>query len=154
MTELERAWAAGFWDGEGCVSLSYRGKYQYPRSVLQVAQVHREPLERFQAAIGFGNILGPYPARGPKSQDYYIWRVEGNTHLQAFKSIVYPYLCSIKKKQIDKCLEAREKFETTATCPVHTDTKLIPGGKGYRCFECQSMQAKARNHARWHGKAR
>lgn len=149
MNTNEYAWAAGFWDGEGCVSLSYRGKFQYPRSVLQVAQVHREPLERFRDTLGFGNILGPYPHRYPNSQDYYVWRCEGNTHLVRFKELLYDYLCSIKQRQMDAALEARRVFETTSTCPVHTEERLIPGGKGYRCLTCQQEMGRKNANARW-----
>lgn len=146
---IEHVWAAGFWDGEGCVSLSYRGKYQYPRSVLQIAQVDRRPLERFRNAVGFGNVLGPYPSGHAKGSEYSVWRVEGNTHLLAFKNLLYQYLCEPKREQIDKAIRAREIFESTATCPIHTGTKLVAGGKGYRCLECQSIQGKKNAIARW-----
>src|SRR5438128_680517 len=51
----ELSWAAGFFDGEGC--FSYVRVARYP--VIRVTQAHREPLDRFQAAIGVGKVYGP-----------------------------------------------------------------------------------------------
>lgn len=81
---VDFAWAAGFWDGEGCVSLTHRsyGGNKIPRIVVQAAQVDREVLDKFCDIVGFGNVLGPYTQKNQNSQPYYVWRVEGNTHLQ------------------------------------------------------------------------
>lgn len=51
---IELAWAAGFFDGEGCITLS-RGI-----PVVSIAQVERTPLERFMNAVELGRINGPY----------------------------------------------------------------------------------------------
>jgi hypothetical protein len=56
----ELSWAAGFFDGEGCFSLVRN--FRYP--TVRIAQAEREPLERFQAAVGgIGKVYGPYAPR-------------------------------------------------------------------------------------------
>ena len=51
--EIELAWAAGFWDGEGC---TYRSPRQW---FMEVNQTEVTTLERFMAAVGVGKIYGP-----------------------------------------------------------------------------------------------
>lgn len=152
MRETDRAWAAGFWDGEGCVSLTYRS-YGYstnpiPRIVVQVAQVDRRVLDKFQKIMGYGNILGPYKPKTKNSNPYYVWRVEGNTHLQEIFDILGPYLSEAKTEQMQRALDARKHWEETATCAE--GHRLSKSNKGHwRCFECQSKQAKKNMAARW-----
>jgi hypothetical protein len=51
-----RAWAAGFFDGEGCFSYSQAGRY----ASASIGQSERWPLERFQEATGLGTIDASY----------------------------------------------------------------------------------------------
>ena len=50
------AWAAGFFDGEGCTS----GGTNVRCPVIIIGQVHREVLEKFLMVLGVGTIYGPY----------------------------------------------------------------------------------------------
>ena len=52
----EIAWAAGFFDGEGCFSYIQKARYV----CLRIGQSELEPLERFREAVGLGKIYGPY----------------------------------------------------------------------------------------------
>lgn len=69
--ETELAWAAGFFDGEGCCVLARRGAKRvgnklYSQKVpwrihFSINQTASTPLERFQLAVGgFGRVRGPY----------------------------------------------------------------------------------------------
>ena len=145
---IEHAWAAGFWDGEGCVSVSHKGKHSSPRIVVQIAQVDRRVLDRFQAAVGYGNVLGPYTHKNKNAQPYYIWRVEGVPHLNKIRDILSPYLGEVKLAQIDKALEERRVWEETATCDKGHRLSRSPKGH-WRCAECQSEQGKKNATARW-----
>ena len=68
MSEIELAWAAGLFDGEGTISLvTHRKKrktktYEYKQVHVLVSQSGSpEVLERFQRAVGgLGKIYGPY----------------------------------------------------------------------------------------------
>lgn len=150
---IEHAWAAGFWDGEGCVSLTYRqyskNTPKIPRIMVQIAQVDRRVLDRFQKAVGFGEVLGPYKQRNENSQPYYVWRVEGNTHLLMIRNKLAPYLGEVKLKQMDNALTARKEWEDTATCLVH-GTRLTVTTRGtWRCVTCLSEAGKKAAAARW-----
>jgi hypothetical protein len=92
---LERAWAAGFFDGEGC-SGAYQGKLQ-----VTVGQVDRQSLYRFQAAVGVGNISNPqlHQNRKPFSQ----WRAYGENGQRALTQL-WPYLGNVKRDQALRAL--------------------------------------------------
>lgn len=152
-TNVDYAWAAGFWDGEGCVSLTYRqfskNTPKIPRIVVQVAQVDRRVLDRLQNILGYGNVIGPYSPRTKNSQPYYVWRVEGVPNLSKIREKLSPYLGEIKLKQMDDALKARQVWEETATCLVHK-TRLEQSTSGqWRCKECLSAAGKKRAAARW-----
>jgi hypothetical protein len=96
----ELAWAAGFYDGEGCASVNNR-KGGGKNSRLTVGQVHCEPLARFDKATGnIGVLNGPYPARNGH-QPLYQWRTTGLNQCQAVMTMLWPWLCSIKRAQWD-----------------------------------------------------
>lgn len=85
VTEL--AWAAGFYDGEGCTSNGY------DRIRCTIGQKERTTLDRFVKAIGFGNVRGPYAV--------------GNRYVVCYNrekarivlNMLWPYLCEPKRSQ-------------------------------------------------------
>lgn len=153
MKETDFAWAAGFWDGEGCVSLTYRqygeNTPKIPRIVVQVSQVDRRVLDRLRTILQYGSVLGPYNPKTKNSQPYYVWRVEGVPHLQKIRTMLFPYLGEVKLTQMDNALEARKIWEETATCFVH-ETRLEQTNAGrWRCRRCLSDAGKKRATAQW-----
>src|SRR3990167_5406713 len=56
---IEIAWAAGLFEGEGCISV-HRSKGRRPQPKLNIAMTDLEPMERFAKALGVGNVTGPY----------------------------------------------------------------------------------------------
>lgn len=156
MLDTDYAWAAGFWDGEGCVSLTYRqfskNTPRIPRIVVQIAQVDRRVLDRFQQIVGYGNVLGPYEQVNKNAKDYYVWRVEGVLHLAKIRDMLSPYLSEIKLKQMNDALKARQDWENTATCFVHGDRLVVTTRGTWRCTKCLSEAGVKAAEARWGGK--
>ena len=100
----ELAWAAGFFDGEGCtVAYEYTPKDQikpYRVISLSVSQVNVHPLERFhKAIIGLGVINGPFIPKQGQVKPQYKYRVSGFERVQAIISMLWPWLCDNKRKQ-------------------------------------------------------
>jgi hypothetical protein len=65
----EIAWAAGLFEGEGCISTTtYR---------LQVALVmtDEDMVRRFDAIVERGKVYGPYhpPSHGPRRKQFWRW---------------------------------------------------------------------------------
>lgn len=101
----ELAWAAGLWDGEGSASksppyiLKATGQtIYYPK--LQMGQVDKRNLERFQKAVGgLGHICGPVKT---PTNIRYDWRVGSFEDFQAVTALLWNWLGPAKRDQIRK----------------------------------------------------
>ncbi len=80
MTEAERAYIAGIFDGEGCVS---HREYSNGPPHLSITQKDRELLEWIQQKTGVGNIY--------TQRDYWQYHVGNRRDIQRFIRIIYPY---------------------------------------------------------------
>jgi hypothetical protein len=65
----EIAWAAGLFEGEGCITQSSG------QSVLRLNSTDLDVLERFHAAVGRGEIYGPYENRPSRfrRKPFWVW---------------------------------------------------------------------------------
>lgn len=98
MNTTEIAWAAGFFDGEGCVNIVKRKTANRPTLQLAVGQSgNTEALDRFTKAVGGGKVYGPYnPKTGTTHQISYKWRAHGQ-EARRIMQLLDPYLCSPKR---------------------------------------------------------
>lgn len=161
-TTTEVAWAAGFFDGEGCVSLhDNRG---YSILTLHVSQTELTILERFQHAIGdFGNIYGPRQHKAIKniSKPSWDWQCSRREHIEIIIDTLRPFLHHTKLTQAQASLFFLKTFfpkplpnelivaDSTPDrkCPRGHDmsTNFLITKRGYkRCRECQKIWNTAR----------
>jgi hypothetical protein len=106
---IELAWAAGFWDGEGCCSLCGSKKSRTKTVVLTVSQSF-DPgcLQRFQRAIGgLGNLCGPYTRVGNPNQ-FWTWSTKRSEHVSRVMEMLLPYLSHPKRQQYEDAMRKRE----------------------------------------------
>lgn len=97
---LELAWAAGFFDGEGCVAAQLPKGCVSLRLKLDVSQkYYRQPLERFKAAVRVGNIYD-------KANEVYSYNATG-ADAHAVMELLRPYLGeqSIKTRKYQEALD-------------------------------------------------
>ena len=105
-SELELAWAAGFFDGEGSTSVlkAQRDKYAYVR--MSVSQKQPECLERFKAAVGgYGKIYKS------NTRNIHSWDCYRKDQVDIVIDKLYPFLSIHKRKQID---DARVRAKESA----------------------------------------
>jgi hypothetical protein len=94
MDMMDLAWAAGFFDGEGCISRKKGGKRTWR---LVVQQNVRPPLEVLERLFG-GTLYGPYTRQrsrdgvGQFSNPYYVWRLNTQADVLFALECMYPYL--------------------------------------------------------------
>lgn len=107
MFDTERAWAAGFFDGEGNTGVTETAD-KYIR--MQVAQAGSndssqppEVLVRFGAAVSIGRLYGPY-VRREGWQAKWTWNIAGYEQCVRALTQLWPYLSSIKKEQAQTAL--------------------------------------------------
>ncbi|MFA5238290.1 MAG: hypothetical protein WC476_01105 [Phycisphaerae bacterium] len=102
--EKELYWAAGFFDGEGWCGLHKNGGFLYP--YIAVAQINKEPLERFQKVFDVGNITGPrIKAKYPNSKPIYQYRVSRIEDTLFVLAKLLPVVCRVKREQILNTVE-------------------------------------------------
>lgn len=162
MNREELAWAAGFFDGEGCASLSaQRGPASTPSPRLSIAQVDPRPLYRLQSAIGRGTIRTTTPAN-PNHRQQWILTVSGWRGAQAVIAMLWGFLSEPKREQARRVLlvgrSAPPRNARRTHCkrghPMVGDNVLIvrePHGKdgiGRRCRTCYYAGQKASRAAR------
>jgi hypothetical protein len=134
----ELAWAAGFFDGEGCFSFSVAGRYV----CVSLSQTDREPLDRFKAAVGIGRVLGPYDFRKNDRwvrKPQYVYRVNGYERVQAIAALLWSWLGSVKRQQAIHALNGEYELRGSLTCQ-----KGHEKGRGKGCPTCTTEYWRAR----------
>lgn len=107
--DTERAWAAGFFDGEGHARLV---QSRWPS--LTVTQKDTRPLERFRAAMGgFGSITRRRDGIYENRYVIHDWTVGSLEQVQFCVCLLWPYLCQPKREQIAAVLTARAAYRDT-----------------------------------------
>ena len=108
MTETDIAWAAGFVDGEGCVSQRAQFRSQNRRTYslsIYVGQVDPRPLYRLSEYFG-GNVALRTSWKG--GRPIYMWRVTGAKAEWALR-VLLPYLM-VKAEQARLAIELQERI--------------------------------------------
>ena len=119
--EIELAWAAGFFDGEGnCSYFDVPSKYSeksYARITLQIAQTDRRVLDRFGLAVGYpGRVNGPYKHNNPNAKDYFTYTLANLMVVHTIEQLL-PYVSEVKRLQMEKALQKFLTHEKLARGP-------------------------------------
>ncbi len=115
--DLELAWAAGFFDGEG--NIRYNG---HSRGLsASVSQCELEPLERFLAAVGRGRIYGPYTNGQRTKNPVWRWDITGSKQVVEAMDVLLPYLSSVKSSAYH---DALVKMDLQRDQPRHSKRSL------------------------------
>jgi hypothetical protein len=108
--QIERAWAADFFDGEGYVGKWYVNKKTHAKPTLTIRttihQAHPAVLERFKLAVGCGKLRGPY--RHSKRPNWSpMWEFQAGTlDTLVIREKLLPYLSVVKQTQFNDVAEA------------------------------------------------
>lgn len=81
MNDLDLAWAAGLFEGEGCISMRREGR---KRLSVTLSSSDEDVVRRFYEVVGVGTVLGPYrPSNAkPHYKDFWRWSADGPNALQ------------------------------------------------------------------------
>ena len=111
-TDLEAAWAAGLFDGEGTFSVrSVAGKRtSWSTVAMSIPQASfaavPETLTRFRDVVRVGSITGPRVVPSPWSKlPQYRWRAEGRHVVSAAAKVIWPWLGPVKRAEIRAAIE-------------------------------------------------
>lgn len=141
------AWTAGFFDGEGSVSISirqrkkkpYRGCNDIHTLVVRVANTHKGCLDRLAQAFG-GKVYKQKVREGCKQQ--WQWLVQSKL-AREFLEEVLPYLY-VKKRQAEIGLELEETRKPLKRKVTMADVAMASGKARSTCYECIQFGSKSR----------
>lgn len=145
------AWAAGLFEGEGCITLSGKppsGK----RVVLELGMTDEDVVKKFHAIVGVGHVGGPYhPSTRPNHhKPHWRWTVTGGRQAQAVLAALWPFLCLRRKAKAEEAIRffAAQQVWTKHRkhCPkgheyTTENTYLLSRG-GRACKICARSQSK------------
>lgn len=89
--ETELAWAAGLFDGEGCIHALKRQENTFQVSLGMVDEC---TVNRFAQIIGYSRPLSVqwHSKRNPKHNDAYYWRTSKREDILVVLKRLFPYL--------------------------------------------------------------
>ena len=86
----ELAWAAGLFEGEGCVFSAGQNKYGYQYTALAVNMTDEDSVRRFAAAVGVGNVRGPILKTSAfVNKPVWEWRIANFEQVQAVIAMLW-----------------------------------------------------------------
>ena len=135
MDREDLAWAAGFFDGEGCFSSPRTTRFPI------ITQSELDPLERFRRAVGTGKIYAPY--RYDQSDRWtgkpqYKYQATGLQAVQAIAEMLWFKLAAAKRDQA-----------YTVLALARTCRKGHPKVRGHKaCGQCTAEYWAARRLAK------
>lgn len=112
VTETQAAWAAGFFDGEGCVSLhlhTKRSGQQYPAVAIILTQKDRRPLDFFHALFGAKETISVVH-RTIHKRPYFRVVYSGRRAAEVLR-VLRPYL-TLKGEVADVALALQQDIES------------------------------------------
>lgn len=104
MNKEDLAWAAGFFDGEGCFSVA-RTKGSMSVKVT-ISQAHPEVLDRFRDIVGRGTVLPKTrPINAPSHhKDQWSYQCQNFEGVQYIYTLLWNWLGTIKREQGKRAL--------------------------------------------------
>jgi hypothetical protein len=146
--ELELAWAAGFWDGEGCTTLLRKKRKDGTENIsvrLSIGQKDVRALERFRRAIGTERQIGPVQQSGVS----YL-HINAQAEARRVLDLLWPYLGEAKREQAERRL-AESTWQAPREGPrcgnPEHEMKVYVNGRR-RCKQCTKKYQDAYNAKR------
>lgn len=138
------AWCAGFFDGEGCFSVSksdQRHPYKYAR--VRINQVNREVLDKFASSVGVGRVRGPYQKES-NQQPIYVYDASTWAEVKVVIDLLWPWLGNVKREQATKVLDESKETQRQLkdSCRRGHLTSEFGRSKWNQCKECLRINAR------------
>lgn len=105
MSTTEKAWLAGFIDGEGSIGFYLAGRNRtYPAWYISVPNTHKGSLDYCKIITGTGTVVKKKAAT-ERTKEQFQWRVNPQREIAAILKQIFPYLV-IKRAQAEKFLNS------------------------------------------------
>jgi len=124
--EAWTAWAAGLFEGEGCITAERRSGNRKMRLVLSVSSTDHDVLERFHAVVAAGKIFGPYQ-RG-HLKPHWIWHCSQLPDVERICDLLRPFLGQRRCEAIDRASQQKRNADA-AWRPLRRSRVLLIHGQ-------------------------
>lgn len=143
----ERAWAAGFFDGEGWVGRNGRATHSIR---ITLSQIDRVTLDRFCSAVGVGKVCGPFADRvnmrkNRGARPYWVFRASSRADVIGVWECLHEWLSPVKRDQFDRAFAilGPDYSRICRKCGGIKDERRTDS-KALRCSACRrARQRKA-----------
>lgn len=109
MSQVDIAWAAGLFEGEGSVGMS--SSQRQPR--VQLVSTDEDVVRRFVEIIGRGNVRG-YHKTAAHHKDYWQWSVQSKDDVLYVLNLLWPYLGERRRERAIEVIERASKMRDAA----------------------------------------
>jgi hypothetical protein len=134
------AWAAGFFDGEGCSFFKKPGRSTKGNVVVCISQKDRRVLDCFVEATGCGRVNGPYLHSGRPMHQLMVF---GAPACQDLMVKLWPWLGEVKRDQFEAAMTTLRgqrddwfRLRGDECRRGHSDWAMTPRGRV--CRVCRS----------------
>lgn len=127
--ELEIAWAAGLFEGEGCILIDGKTR-KYPSLGLSIAMTDEDVIRRFSRVVGIEKTY-PVSSSGPGHKQQYRWKTSKRAEVERILELFIPYF---GERRLLKALEA-----------LNSPSSGIRWGEGSRAGESAKYRARNKN---------
>lgn len=160
MTRAEDvAWAAGLFEGEGCISLRNKTRTTRPGIRFTLSSTDKDVVDRFHTVVGCGSVTGPcWSTLATKEQ--WRWAASRRADVILLAELLRPHLGTRRLARLEECeaivaaLPEKTNHNRDKThCPnghpyAGDNLKLERGGKARRCRTCERARLARRDRAR------
>lgn len=113
-SEVEIAWAAGLFEGEGC--FSHKGfAASFPRATMSMTDL--DVLQHFQRVVGVGNLVKTRRKEKAHHKDQWQWYTVGEDEFHIVADMLCPYLHPRRVRAAKEAAEARKTYVAAVTAP-------------------------------------
>lgn len=146
----ELAWAAGLFEGEGCITRSAARGHKYP--ALKLNMTDEDSVRRFHSAVGgAGTCYGPR-SNGPGNKDFWCWTAYRFEHVQAVIVYLWYGLGKRRRARATEVLSDASYLYTEAACikghPRTEENKMHRGNGKTECLLCARERSFKNNRSR------
>lgn len=164
--ELDLAWAAGIFEGEGCfVHIKHPHKNRQQRRYLgmTVTMTDHDVLKRFVDIVGIGSMRGPLKKEKPHFKDSFRWCTSGHQALSLCsdprfvrflgkrrRARLYEILTDVRSQppllpRMEKITHCFSGHEYTEANTRWVKRKKCINGLGRKCMTCYENDRSERN---------
>jgi hypothetical protein len=114
-TDIDTAWAAGLYEGEGTCFGHVSGN-GYASVRMRIGMTNQEPVRRFAEIVGVGKVHGPYKSssRKPNWSPMFYWQADGYSTCAEVMELLHQHLSERRREQYQAALDVRSVQTATS----------------------------------------